>query len=259
MRAAGRRQRALLGPGANGRLGYCDEVTIGDDELPSAAGPVDLGAGGDGCPFVAPPPPPPPPPAVVVTPPPPAAPVDADAEALAAQSRRARGLRDCRAAARAQLRSTRSRLLKRYARQPRLRAVLIGQANRRAAASRRACMLRFARRPGRVSVFAARATAARKIVLTFRAVGSNGSKAPAAHGYLVKQSLRPIRSAREFDRAATLCKGTCSFRVTRLNAALTLSVTGLRPRTTYYYKVAARDNVSGLTGALSKTATAKTR
>ena len=34
LRAPGRRQRALLGNGDTGRLGYCNLNTIGDDETP---------------------------------------------------------------------------------------------------------------------------------------------------------------------------------------------------------------------------------
>ncbi len=39
------------GNGANGRLGYCNENNVGDDERPAAVGPVDLGFGnpGSGC------------------------------------------------------------------------------------------------------------------------------------------------------------------------------------------------------------------
>jgi alpha-tubulin suppressor-like RCC1 family protein len=47
------------GAGANGRLGYCEETIIGDDESPGAVGPVDLGVPGmaaDGCPASPPPP-----------------------------------------------------------------------------------------------------------------------------------------------------------------------------------------------------------
>ncbi len=249
------------GSGANGRLGYCDEVSIGDDELPSAAGPVDLGAGGDGCPFVAPPPPPPPPlpPADGVVTPPAATPSDDAAAALASQALRMQGLRDCRSDSAGEARRARDRARRRYHGRPRLIALLTRQINARAAASRRRCATRFGRTPGRVEGLRARTSGAGKIVLTFHAPGSDGSKAPAARGYLVKQSLGPIRTRGEFDRAATLCKGNCTFPVTKLDAEITLAVTRLRPRTTYYYKVAARDNVSGRTGPLSKTMTVRTR
>jgi alpha-tubulin suppressor-like RCC1 family protein len=252
------------GYGPNGRLGYCDEITIGDDELPSAAGPVDLGAGGDGCPPPPPlpPPPPPPPPAAVVTAPPPPAPVsvvDTDAEALTAQTTRAGALRSCRTAAGNAARTARNRLRRRYGRQPGVLASLTRRVNLKAAASRRRCLTRFGRRPGRVDALAGRATAGGKIVLTFRASGSDGSKPPAAKGYVVKQSMRPIRTTLEFDRAQALCKGTCTFPVTKPGVAITLNVTGLMSRRTYYYKVAARDNVSGRTGARSTAVTVKTR
>jgi len=38
-----------------------------------------------------------------------------------------------------------------------------------------------------------------------------------------------------------------------------LTITDLRPRTTYYYAVAARDNVTGRAGARSPTVKARTR
>ena len=43
------------GYGANGRLGYCSQANVGDDEVPAAAGPVDLGVPGSGAPGCAPP------------------------------------------------------------------------------------------------------------------------------------------------------------------------------------------------------------
>ncbi|MBW3536082.1 MAG: hypothetical protein KY453_12855, partial [Gemmatimonadetes bacterium] len=56
------------GAGFTGRLGYCDERDIGDDETPASVGPVDLTTARY-CPRPAPPaPPPPPPPPPVVNP-----------------------------------------------------------------------------------------------------------------------------------------------------------------------------------------------
>ena len=96
-------------------------------------------------------------------------------------------------------------------------------------------------------------------MLSFGAVGSDGTRPPAARRYLVKQSRQPIRSARQFARADALCDGGCSFAVTEVDADITLTVTDLRRRTTYYYAVAARDNVSARPGPRSRTVAARTR
>ncbi|MDP8924578.1 MAG: hypothetical protein M3O34_17120, partial [Chloroflexota bacterium] len=102
-------------------------------------------------------------------------------------------------------------------------------------------------------------TAGGRIVLTFEAAGTDKANPPAATRYLVKQSHRPIRTARDFKRAHSLCGGTCRFAVTEVQAKITLTVTDLRRRTTYYYAVAARDNVSGRLGPRSKTIRVRTR
>ena len=96
-----------------------------------------------------------------------------------------------------------------------------------------------------------------KVKLSFLAAGSDGRRGPAARVYLVKQSLRPIRDARSFARADALCKGSCRFAVTALDTRLTLTVTDLRPGRTYYYAVAARDNVSARPGPRSRTVKAR--
>ena len=82
---------------------------------------------------------------------------------------------------------------------------------------------------------------------------------PAARRYVVKQSTRPIRNGRGFRRAQTLCRGRCSFDVTFVGAKLSLAITDLRPRTTYYYAVTALDNVSGRPGGRSPTVKARMR
>ena len=106
----------------------------------------------------------------------------------------------------------------------------------------------------------ARAVSKRKVVLTFNAPGSDGAKPPAARAYLVKQSRRRIRGARDFRRAKTLCKGSCRFpKVRRVGTDLKLTINDLRPGTTYHYAVAARDNVSRRLGRRSRTAKARTR
>ena len=252
------------GNGADGRLGLCALRDIGDDEPVASVGTVDIGFGGTACPAT--PAPPPPPPALVTAPPPAVAPpppapvtVSSSAEALRAQRQRARDFADCRDAVRRQARSDRSRAMQRYRRGSRERALALRRAASRAATGRARCMQRFGRTPGRVATLAATATAVGKVVLTFPAAGSDGSKAPPARRYLVKQSLSPIRTATDFRRAAALCGGSCAFDLTELPGTLKLDVTDLRRRTTYYYAVAARDNVSGRTGPRSKTARVKTK
>jgi len=92
---------------------------------------------------------------------------------------------------------------------------------------------------------------ATKLTLSFLAPGSDASRGSAARSYRVKQSLRPIRGARGFARAQSLCRGACRFTVSRVGQRVTLTVTDLRPGKSYYYAVAARDNVSGRLGARS--------
>ena len=103
---------------------------------------------------------------------------------------------------------------------------------------------------------AARALSATNIELSFNVAGSDGSRPPAARGYVVKQALRAI-GGRGFGRARSLCGGSCRFSVTEVGARITLSITNLRPRTTYHYEV--RDNVSGRLGPRSPSASTRTR
>ena len=121
-------------------------------------------------------------------------------------------------------------------------------------------MRRFGRKPGRVTDLKARAVGRGRIVLSFKAPGSDGSRPPAARSYVIKQSRRPIRSARSFRRAQSLCRGgRCRFSsVVDVGSPVELNVKDLRRRTTYYYSVAARDNVSGRLGRRSKTVRART-
>lgn len=122
----------------------------------------------------------------------------------------------------------------------------------------RAVRAAVGRTPERVMAVTARRSSRTAIVLRFDSAGTDGSKPPAAQGYLVKQSRRPIRTTRDFERATALCRGTCHFDVTRPGAALSLKVDRLRRRTTYYYAGAARDNVSSRRGPRSKTVSIKT-
>ncbi len=198
------------GRGSTGRLGYCNEADVGDNESPGSVGPVDLGQPGilgQKCP----------------SPPPP--PEDPYPAALAAQAARAKAFRTC-------LGTNPT---------PRRREV---------------CQRRHGRTPGRVTDLAARAAGGARIQLSWRAVGTDGSNPPAARNYLVKQSQRPITTAGDFARAPSLCKGRCSFNVTRIGARLSLTITNLR-RTRYYYIIKARDNVTGRLGPSSRMVSAR--
>jgi hypothetical protein len=120
--------------------------------------------------------------------------------------------------------------------------------------------MRYGRTPGRVTGLTARPASSTSIVLAFNAAGTDRNLPPAARTYLVKQARRPIRSRRGFRRAQTLCEGRCRFPAIReVGGEVTLTVNDLRPRTTYYYAVAARDNVSGRLGPRSGSVKAQTR
>jgi hypothetical protein len=96
-------------------------------------------------------------------------------------------------------------------------------------------------------------------MLGFFAPGTDGNRPPAARSYVVKQSRRPIRGGRAFRRAQTLCGWACRFEVTRPGSNLRLTITALRPRTTYYYAIAARDNVPGRLGRRTRAVRVRTR
>lgn len=139
------------------------------------------------------------------------------------------------------------------------RTAALRSVSRRAAQGRARCLTRFGRTPGRVTTLAVTRRSAARLTLTFSAVGSNGSRAPAARRYIIKQSLRPIRSLRDFRRAPALCRTACTFDVVDVGGAITLEVTRLRRDTSYHYAVAALDNVSGRLGPRSRTVLARTR
>jgi hypothetical protein len=166
---------------------------------------------------------------------------------------RAADLRKCRTSATSRMRTERTQARRRYRSRPTALARVLRQISARAAKRQRDCAKKFGRTPGRVTGLAARRSSATVIVLKFDATGSDANKLPAARGYLVKQSTRPIRTRRDFDRAKALCSGSCKVDVTRVGQDIDLRVTGLRRRTTYYYAVAARDNVSGRLGPRSRT------
>jgi len=137
------------------------------------------------------------------------------------------------------------------------RSAAMSKANRRAAARDTACRRRHGRIPGRVDALRASSAGRGSVRLSFRSVGSNNTHAPAARGYLIKQSTRPIRTKLDFARAFALCGGLCSFEIDEVGASLTLNVTGLQPQRRYHYAIAARDNVvSALRGPSSRTISA---
>jgi len=175
--------------------------------------------------------------------------------AFAAQKARATALRTCLRDVGRQASDERRGARRRSVRK---RASALRQITRRAAKRRRSCIKRYGRTPGRVTGLDAEATA-RTIKLTFRAVGSDRSKPPASRTYLVKQSRHRIRTQRDFRRARALCNRVCRFKVTEVGARVTLTISGLRRHSTYYYAIAARDNVSARTGRRSTTIRVRTR
>jgi len=235
------------GSGANGRLGYCNQDPIGDDEAPGTGGPVDLEPGDNGARCK-------PLPSLVASGVPYAGSALANANGVPtadSDTLRARALRSCLARA-----ATRA---KQEQRLPRRSSTTNRRSARRHAARRRQqCLHRFGRTPGRVNELHARTLSKTKIALVFNATGTDARHPPPARTYVVKQSLRPIRSGRDFARARTLCHGHCRFEVTRVGGLVSLTVTDLPPRTSYYYAVAGRDNVSGRRGPRSHTVKAKT-
>lgn len=167
--------------------------------------------------------------------------------ALAAQARRARALSRCSAVVKRHL--TREQALARRG-SARKRSLARSHLKRHVNSGRGRCLRIHGRTPGRVTDLRGRASAT-GLDLSFKAVGTDGSRPPSARAYVVRQSTRPIRTARDFRRATLLCKGSCRFPVTRVGEEITLTVTDLKRRTTYYYAVSARDNVSGRLGPRS--------
>jgi len=253
------------GTGAHGRLGYCNELSIGDDETPGAAGPVQLAVGSPGatCPAALTAPAPETLGTAVASDPLAPSPRGAAAPAAApgadgrrAQAARARALRGCLATA---ARHPRSEERRGRHRSGRSRAWLMRHTRRHRSRARRVCRNRHGRIPGRVTSLAARPVARTRAVLEFDAAGTDGNRPPAAHSYVVKQSRRPIRRAREFRRARSLCRGSCRFpAATQVGGRVELTVVDLRPGTVYHYAIAARDNVSRRLGPRSATVRLRT-
>jgi alpha-tubulin suppressor-like RCC1 family protein len=140
----------------------------------------------------------------------------------------------------------------------RARALARRRLARRLAAGRARCVARWGRTPGAVTGLRVLARGKNELELGFIAPGTDGHHPPPAHRYLVKQSLTPIRSARDFARAQTLCQGACSFPVIHVGDRIRLTITSLQRHTRYYYAVAARDNVTARPGHRSRTVKAKT-
>ncbi|MDP1850017.1 MAG: hypothetical protein Q8K79_19685 [Solirubrobacteraceae bacterium] len=134
----------------------------------------------------------------------------------------------------------------RFRRYNRCLAVAQRRVGRRRA--RQVCLERHGRTPGRVIKLRGRARSRTAIVLTFSAPGTDGRRGPAARRYLVKQSLRPMRTRRDIARAPALCRASCRFSVSRVGTRIILNVRNLRPRTRYHYRIAAYDNVTGRPG-----------
>jgi len=240
------------GLGANGRLGYCNANGVGDDETPDTAGPVNLAPGDGG---------------VSCARSPAGGPANVPSRATSGSARnklpvassdavRLRGLRGCLAAVSAHAKRER-RLAGRGSARRRARAKRHLQGH--AASGRRRCLRLYGRTPGRITGLRARARGRTQIELSFSAPGSDGSHPPPAGSYVIKQSLRRIRGARDFARAQSLCRDVCRFSVSRVGAKVSLVVTDLRPHTSYYYAVVARDNISARRGPRSQTVQARTR
>ena len=233
------------GRASHGRVGYCSLRHVGDNEAPGAVGPVDLGSGGAQCSAAG---------GSRTTPPPGAGTYAVDPSV--AQAARLRSLRGCLARVK---RHSRREMRRARRLSGRGRARAIGHARRHRRVLRRRCIKAHGRTPGRVTGLTARPVGRRKIVLTFRAPGTDGASPPAARTYLIKQSLRPIRTERDFSRAPSLCRGRCSFGITRVGTRLEQIVTGVRRGTLIYFAVKARDNVSKRTGPRSGTVKARAR
>ena len=232
------------GYGGNGRLGLCNEVDVGDDETPAAAGPVGLGTGATCAPRSA------------------GGPGQGSDNGTGNYMRPGPGGVDPRLAERRRQGGFRGcvRRARRHARRELERARARRHPRRHLARMRRACSKRYGRTPGRVTALRARAVSRRRVVLSFHAPGSDGSRPPAARSYLVKQSRKPIAGRRSFRRAQALCGGSCHFpTLAEVGGRITLTVSALRPRTTYHYEVAARDNVSHRPGPSSQPVRVRTR
>jgi alpha-tubulin suppressor-like RCC1 family protein len=216
------------GHGLYGRLGYCSNDSVGETNAPGSVGPVNLapGDGGTSCPGSGTPPP--------SGGPGPNLPGGGQAvDPARLQALRAEAWRRC---------------LARAAHRPR----------HQRARARADCLRIYGRTPGPITGLLAFPGGTNRIELVFDAAGSDGQRPPPARGYLIEQSRHPIRTQRDFVRAHALCSGDCEFAVAEVGDIVSLTIMGLRPHTTYYYAIKARDNVTSRCGPRSATVKATT-
>jgi alpha-tubulin suppressor-like RCC1 family protein len=169
---------------------------------------------------------------------------------------RARGFRRCLAAVAARAKHVRALT---HGRSRRARARARRPLARQLASGRRRCVRIYGRTPGPITGLQAVTHGTTKIELDFAAPGTDRSSPPPVTSYQVKQSLQPIASEHDFRTAKALCAGACRFPVTQIGTRISLTVTRLRSHATYYYAVAALDNVSARPGPRSQTVHARTK
>lgn len=101
-------------------------------------------------------------------------------------------------------------------------------------------------RPARPRGVSARALGRGRVKLRFRAPASDGRAGPPVTRYVVKQATRPIRGARGFRKARSLCRSSCRFGARRVGQRLALTVRGLCAGRRYYYALRAKDEGGNL-------------
>ena len=101
-------------------------------------------------------------------------------------------------------------------------------------------------RPGRPRRPSARAAGSGRIRLSFRAPASDGRAGPPVRRYVVKQATRPIRGARGFRRARSLCRSSCRFAPSRVGSRVVLTVRRLCSGRRYHYAIRALDEGGNL-------------
>lgn len=113
--------------------------------------------------------------------------------------------------------------------------------------------------PGMVTDLVAQALSNTAVELSFSAPGSDEASPPPASAYVIKQSNVPMASLEDFEQARTLCGGVdCTgFSPIAVGDRLSLKITGLRPETTYFYALRARDG-AGQLGPMSNVAQVNT-
>ena len=87
--------------------------------------------------------------------------------------------------------------------------------------------------------------------------GARATRGAPPRRYVVKQSRRPITSARRFARARSLCRRACVLPVGP-RGAVTVFIRNLRPATRYFYALRAVD-ARGRRGPVSRSVGARTR